>query len=320
MNTTELVERFDGWMHLWNMSKHTRKAYKTELGVFLRFVEQEGLEFQTIGKEELLDFLAFLAKKGTGVKARNRTIYFLRTFFKFLIDYKYVTGNPALEIRKSKVERNKMPVFLESNELSEFMTDEEFNKYKARNLLIMALMGYMGLRVGEVARLNLQNIDWNSKMLAVEGKGDIWRYIPIPEDILLLIEEYLKDRIEPTKQEDNTDPLIVSQFKRRMSERMMQVLADKLFTRLVKNLPELKGVKLSAHKLRHTFATQLLRDGVDLSTIQQLLGHADIATTSIYVHTSKRQLVDAMSRVKVKMQRTNKENETQSIKNETKLT
>lgn len=299
MDRQRVVSRFKGWMSDRNLSSETVTAYLIELNVFFRYLDSINVGVLEVRKADVLDYLAELSQKGKKAEGRNRSLYALRSFFNCLKDYEYIETNPSEGIRRAKVQKNRKPTYLEKEELEEFFTLKRDEKYASRNILIFALMSYMGLRVGEVVRLDINHIDRTTNMLAILGKGNKWRYLPIVPDMMNLIDQYLKDRLLPYREKEGSQPLFVSQIGKRLSRRSMQYLASSLFKTLGDSQPKLRDLNLSAHKLRHTFATHQLREGTDLATVQMLLGHTDIKTTSIYVHVNTKQMVEAMNRVEI---------------------
>ena len=178
-----------------------------------------------------------------------------------------------------------MSVFLESIE----------GKYQIRNVAMFLLMSYAGLRVSELHRLNISDFNRSSDILQVFGKGRKWRVIPLPSNLVKVLNKALEERIEPSH--SNERAFFVSQFGRRISIRTIQVIAEKYFEELKRKYSELQGKSISSHKLRHTFATMQVIAGTDIRTLQELLGHASIQTTQIYTHVDDKQKQDAMNRV-----------------------
>jgi site-specific recombinase XerD len=299
MDKQRIIDRFRGWMADRNLSSETVTAYVMEVKVFFRYLDGAGVDILSVRKADVLDYLADLSQNGKKAEGRNRSLYSLRSLFNCLKDYEFIETNPAEGIRRAKIVKNRKPTYLEKEELEEFFTLKKTAKYSSRNTLILALMSYMGLRVGEVVRLDLGHIDRTNNMLAILGKGNKWRYLPIVSDMMDLIDLYLLDRLTPYKEKEGVQPLFVSQVGKRLSRRSMQHLSSEIFKALGSTKPKLKDLKLSAHKLRHTFATHQLREGTDLATVQMLLGHTDIKTTSIYVHVNTKQMVEAMNRVEI---------------------
>ncbi|RXZ77813.1 integrase [Paenibacillaceae bacterium] len=283
----ELLEKYEPEMSLFliymkdrGYSPDTQQGYLHDLKHFLN-----NLQGKNVGETNKIDIMRHLTSirvSGAGARYRNRSQSAIRLFFKVMIEFDYAKTNPALEIEKAKVEKNKVPTFLEKQFIDN-CTELVSGKYMLRDITIVALMLYVGLRVSEVARLNMVDFNRAGAMLGVHGKGDKWRYIPLPNEMVHLLEQCLAERLIPRNKKDEA-AFFVSQFGRRISKRMVQTVAEKMFAALHNKFPELHGMKLSAHKLRHSFATDLLRNGADLRTVQELLGHEDISTTQIYTH------------------------------------
>ncbi|WP_274651357.1 tyrosine-type recombinase/integrase [Paenibacillus humicola] len=274
-------------------SVETQKGYLHDLKHFLTSLD--GKTIALVDKIDVMNYLSTLRERNTGPGYRNRSQSAIRLFFNVLKEFNVTPVNPALDIPKAKVAKNRVPTYLEKNYL-DACTQLVNGKYQLRNITIIALMGYAGLRVSEIVKLNRVDFNPNASLLGVLGKGEKWRYIPIPKDLCDLLEKYLESRIRPKNKKDEL-AFFISQFGRRMSKRMVQTITDNMFTALIKEFPQLKGLKLSAHKLRHSFATYLLRNGADLRTVQELLGHEDISTTQIYTHVSDEAKQKAMQKI-----------------------
>jgi integrase/recombinase XerD len=288
----ELLELFDIWMKDQGFTQQTQKAYLGDVRLFLAATEPK-----TVNELEAIDVLRFLTKMrqgGAGDSTRNRYLSSIRTFFGALIELKYADNNPALHLKKSKVEKNQLPSYLDEHVLSAFLESIE-GKYQLRNVAMFLLMSYAGLRVSELHRLNISDFNRTTQLLQVYGKGRKWRSVPLPTSIALILGQALNERIDPRKTTEQA--FFVSQFGRRISTRMIQKIAESHFIELKKQFQELQGKSLSSHKLRHTFATMQVIAGTDIRTLQELLGHSSIQTTQIYTHVGDKQKQEAMNRV-----------------------
>ncbi|MEC0231459.1 tyrosine-type recombinase/integrase [Paenibacillus alba] len=287
----EYLELFDSWMKDQGFTKRTQRAYLGDVRLFLGSVEK------SLASMEALDVMRFLTKMrqgGAGDSARNRYLSSIRTFFSALIELQIVQHNPSLNVKKSKVEKNQLPTFLSEQLLAVFLQSIE-GKYQIRNVAMFLLMSYAGLRVSELHRLNIADFNRSTNTLQVFGKGRKWRAIPLPNELVKVLNRALSERIDSKSGAEQ--PFFVSQFGRRISIRMIQTIAEKYFEELKKQYVELQGKSVSSHKLRHTFATMQVLAGTDIRTLQELLGHASIQTTQIYTHVGDKQKQEAMNRV-----------------------
>ncbi|NIK76717.1 site-specific recombinase XerD [Paenibacillus castaneae] len=289
------LELFSIWMKNKGMTKSTHQAYMNDVSYFLQTVYPT--ETKQITKMDIMRYMAHCREKGTGDEARNRKLSSLRSFFKALIEMEHMEGNPAALIAKSKQEKNRIPVYLEENELEALLQSIQ-GKYYIRNVAIVLLMSYAGLRVGEVHRMNVQDFRQDGS-IHILGKGRKWRVIPLPTALQDVLNGALAERKD--SRQGKEQPFFVSQFGRRLSIRMIQTVADDTIKLLKEENPSLADKRLSSHKLRHSFATMQIRSGTDIRTLQELLGHASIETTQIYTHIDNKQLRSAMNNISSKI-------------------
>ncbi|MBB3113518.1 site-specific recombinase XerD [Paenibacillus phyllosphaerae] len=275
-------------------SKETQHGYLHNVRHFLNSLDGKAL--REVDKIDVMNHLTEVRELGAGAKYRNRSQSAIRLFFKVLMEFQQVSANPAQEIPKAKIAKNRVPTFLEKDQLDACMSLID-GKYQLRDTVIVALMSYAGLRVSEIVRLNVDDLNPDTALLSVLGKGEKWRYLPLPPELAEVMLQYLKERLQPKGRRDER-AFFISQFGRRISKRMVQTITERVFTTLVSSYPQLSGKRLSAHKLRHSFATDLLRNGADLRTVQELLGHEDISTTQIYTHISDETKKRAMSLIR----------------------
>lgn len=221
----------------------------------------------------------------------------LRTFFKSLVKAEYLSYNPALEVDMAKQENGRLPTYLSDKELEQFLLSIAPGQYHIRNRCILMLMSLAGLRVVEVYNLNLSDLirDEDEPGIEVLGKGNKTRYIPLPIPLYQLLLEYEK-MYRGVPKPDHANAFFLSKRGTRISRRRIQEITEETFERLTQQpgFHYLKQKKLSSHKLRHTFGTGMVRDGVDLVTIQQLMGHSNLNTTQIYTHVNNEQKKRAM--------------------------
>jgi len=290
------LEAFHIWMKDAGYTGHTVKSYTGDVAEFLDSIHGKSLE--QVKKLHVLSFLSRARERGVSDATRNRKHAAVNCFFKSLIELEVLTNNPAAGIKKSKTEKNRAPVFLDESGLERFLQSVE-GKYRTRNLAIFLLMGYMGLRVGEVHALNCKDYNVERRTLDVFGKGRKWRTLPVPEMVAELLSLAVEERLSPWRAKE--EALFVSQKGKRLSIRSIQLISTETFERFQQESPTHQRLHYSSHKLRHSFATMMLRRGADLRTVQELLGHASIQTTTVYTHVTSREKEEAMALLDVKL-------------------
>lgn len=219
----------------------------------------------------------------------SRMLSTLRSFYHYLIRYKGVKVNPTRGLRAPKLNRT-IPEFLTFDQMMTLFDSFDLNDPAAlRNRAILETMYACGLRVSEVCSLTLAELDLNERILTVTGKGDKQRIVPFYKRLRTLLTRYLRDsRALYLKEEHGF--VFVSQRGAPITPRAVQLILAQAGQDAGLNQP------LHPHMLRHSFATHLLDNGVDLRTVQELLGHSSLSTTQIYTHVTVdrlKQSVDA---------------------------
>lgn len=290
----EELDAFLIWMKDAGYTPYTQKSYLADVKQFLASLK--GKKLESVKKLHVISFLTSVRERGVSDATRNRKHASVTCFFKALIELELYTTNPAAGIKKSKTEKNREPVYLDESDLQRFLSVVE-GKYKDRNLAVFLLMSYMGLRVGEVHTLNLSDYNVERRTLRVFGKGRKWRNVPVPEGIASFLDRALEERLDPWISKE--EAMFISQKGRRLSIRGIQQIAADTFERFQSEVPAAHRRPYSSHKLRHSFATMLLRKGADLRTVQELLGHSSIQTTTVYTHITSREKEEAMSKLQI---------------------
>lgn len=280
-----------------NDSPHTVKAYARDLAAFTAFCNEyfggpSEWSWTTIDRLALRGFMAELSRRGLAKRSVARAVSALRTFYRFMNTRYGVKVNPARAVRLPKPER-RLPTVLDRAQ-----TDWLFEYAgwlagrggfrETRDLALLELFYSSGIRVSELAGLNLSDIDLVSEQLKVRGKGRKERILPLGGHAARALRQYYAERdtlLERT-QSRVTDrrAVFLSQKGKRLSPRGIQYLVK----RLLNNLGEATGA--SPHSLRHSFATHMLDAGADLRAVQELLGHSSLSTTQVYTHTSVERL------------------------------
>lgn len=270
-----------------NFSPHTVLNYEIDLRDFQTFLTLEGIEHITeVNYKVARRYLAYLHKKNLSKTSLARKISSLRSFFKFLQGREYVTDNPFLLLTLPKKDK-KIPKFFYPQEMEELYNCIDMNDFLGeRNLAIIELLYGSGLRVSELCSLELSNIHLARKILVVKGKGSKERIVPLTDSAMEALANYINNSRKELlmKAHSNSHVLFLNHRGKRLSQRGVR----DILTRLIDHSSKISGI--SPHMLRHTFATHLLDNGADIRSVQELLGHSQIATTQIYTHVSREKL------------------------------
>jgi len=279
---SEAIERF--LVHLKaikNGSDHTIRSYRTDLQSFQTFLAKErpGVKGpEGVDKQCIRHFLAELSYQRAARRTVLRRLAALRSFFKHLKREKLITGNPLEEIETPKLPRG-LPKSLEYIQVERLLSQPDTAAYLGmRDRCIMELLYSSGLRVSEVAGLNCEDFDTKNLRLRVRGKGKKERVLPITKTAAKWIQELIGH--PDTLAEKGEEALFLNKWGKRLSVRSI----DRNFAKYL--LASGLSADVTPHTIRHTIATHWLEKGMDLKTIQQLLGHNSLATTQIYTQVS----------------------------------
>ena len=290
MNVDEALSLFRGYQASQNRSEHTIVAYQTDLNQFFSFAghelgeEPEGLSVSEIDVNIVRSFLGVLNDYGLTRKSMARKLASLRSFFKFLCRNEILQVNPIQRVASPKLGR-RLPHFLYIEEIQILLQAANSDKLLCcRDQVIMELLYGSGLRVSELVGLNRENLDLESGLIRVLGKGSKERVVPVTQYAIEAINKYLKMR------SDHEKALLLNYQGTRLSDRSVRRILDKLVTKI--SLEH----HVNPHMLRHSFATHMLDGGADLRSVQELLGHQKLSSTQIYTHLTRERLKDVYGR------------------------
>jgi integrase/recombinase XerC len=260
-----------------NFSTHTLRAYLRDIFDFLLFLQDRWqLNFSDAEKHNIREFLEELNNRHLGKTTIARKIASLRAFYKFLMINGIIKTNPV-ENTSSPKRSKKVPSFLTETEMQALFALPGIN---LRDIAMIELLYSCGLRIEELMNLNLNNIDFISNIVTVRGKGNKERIVPVGNQCLNAIREYINERRAAGLPYDIKSPMFLSDHIKRLNQRTARRILHRLFIKagLTK--------KVSPHTLRHTFATHMLDRGCDLRSLQEMLGHKNLSTTQIYTHVT----------------------------------
>lgn len=236
------------------------------------------LSLGLIDRKTIRGFLAYLNAQNQDKRSIARRLSSLRSFYKFLVVHKFAAENPLEEIETPKIDK-KLPVSLTYEQVQRLFEQPDLTLYVGfRDRVIMELFYSSGLRVSELVGLNRSDFDQAGLLLRLKGKGKKERIVPITKNASSWISEYLNHADRPAHADKQA--IFVNKLGTRLTTRSV----DRKFDLYLRS----SGLAANAtpHTIRHTIATHWLENGMDLKTIQVLLGHSSLATTTIYTHVS----------------------------------
>lgn len=290
-------------------SERTAKAYLYDLMLLFRYIEtgkgnktMDDLSdaymseivtlkwIKDIKLENLRRFMYYCqTSRGNSPITRARKVASIKAFFAYLKKDGKIRHNIANELETPKLEKS-LPIYLSVDEAKRLLKGNQEFQFYYRNQCILVFLLHLGLRVSELVSLNMDSFEGD--VLRVKGKGNKEREIFLNQECLNALNNYIemeRKKLIDKAEDEAKMALFLSREKKRLSVRMVQ--------RIVKNVAKLNGIdskKITPHKLRHTFATQMHSKKISIRTLQHILGHASIATTQIYTHVSNQEVREAM--------------------------
>jgi integrase/recombinase XerC len=288
----ELNDKIDLWLqrlqNIRGFSIHTVNAYSRDLNIFLKYLYQQNNQlpnindFQNITPQIFRSFLSYRFKKNISKSSTAREISALRSFFQYLSQQKII-NNTSLSVISSPKQDKTLPKALNTKDTTDILENVIHNKIDwlgLRDYAILTLLYGAGLRISEAINLNIN--DFNEKdYIVIKGKGNKERIVPV----LPIIKDRINKYIEACPYNfKNGEALFVGKRGERISPRIIQRRLAQLREEL--KLPDI----ITPHALRHSFATHLLSQGVNLRSIQELLGHSSLSTTQRYTKIDEHHL------------------------------
>ena len=290
-NGTETLKEFLNYIQFERgYSAHTVTAYQHDLEKFLNFIYQYNSillkDFGKIDRQAIRHFLGKEYEEGNSAKTVARRLASIKSLFNYLVQAEVICDNPAIHIKTPKVEK-KIPTFIQENKIEDLMKmPSAVTLIGKRDRAILELFYATGIRLNELAGLNIGSVNPQEKLLRVLGKGNKERIVPFGKPAKHALESYLKKRGKSWVSSQET-PLFTGRGENRIAVRTIQQRVN-IYLKAV--LGGRTGA--SPHTLRHTFGTHLLENDADIRSIQELLGHSSISSTQIYTKVNPKKMKD----------------------------
>ncbi len=274
---TFILDYIDYLKYERNLSPETISKYKYNLIVFEKYMLNKNVNLFDVTQYNIIDFLTNYFKN-KGVSSKTNSITSINNFYIYLIKDKRIDINPCENIDRPKLKK-KLPDVLTVNEVDKLLDIPLHTKEDYRNKAILEVLYATGIRISELTNLKINDVDFTNKVVRVFGKGSKERIVPINKYALKYLGMYLDIRGSFLKGK-LTDYIFLNSKGEAISRESFGLELNKIVKKQGLNK------KVTPHMLRHSFATHMLNQGADLRSIQELLGHSDISTTTIYTHVS----------------------------------
>jgi integrase/recombinase XerC len=269
-------------------STHTVLAYHSDLDDFSGFLSMQYNISDLLQADHTLirSWLISLIDRKISKRSVNRKLSSIKSFYRYCQRQGLLTSNPMLKVVAPRTSKQ-LPVFLTHDNLENLLQKVVFvDSFEGtRDKMILTLFYATGIRRAELVQISLPDLDLNSGTLKVTGKRNKERIVPLGEQVIIQMKEYLYERnLFLSKNKTGTENNCTSLF---VTSKGLPAYPKLIYNIVHKNLSEVaSNNKLSPHVLRHTFATHMLDDGADLNAIKEILGHSSLAATQVYTHNT----------------------------------
>jgi len=287
------VENFIGFLRAErNYSENTVAAYRRDLVQFFKFLKEELdlTDYRKVGRLEMRAFISELQSNGNVSSTIARKVAAIRAFYNYLTQQGVLQINPLASLLSIKVTK-RLPDFLSHSKLERLLESDFPDSFQGkRDKALLEVFYSTGMRLSEVANLNLEDVDSSAMTVRFRAKGGKYRILPIGSKALKSLKNYYTYRqlhLEKNKEagkKTDLQAIFLNRFGRRLSTRNMRNLIKRHLGKVSDN------PRVSPHTLRHSFATAMLEAGADLKAVQELLGHSTLSVTQKYAHVTTKHL------------------------------
>lgn len=313
-NSKELSEFQDYLLNVRRYSSNTVSSYSFDICDFTKFIRGLGKIFKDIKVDDVKSWILDLTERQIGKRSIKRKMSSLKSFYAWMYLQKKVDSDPFEYVHSPKA-THALPDFFFEKEIDALLTANEkrTDKLKDRDQALLMLMFASGLRASEVVNLTFNQVDFDNRIMKVSGKGNKDRLVPFTNSAKEAMLNYINGLRKDLLKED-TKYIFLNSQGNKMTVRGLEYILDEIEVKT-----GLYG-KIHPHMLRHSFATKMLNRGADLRTIQELLGHSSIETTSIYTHVAYENMKETYEKTfpRAKKEDSNPDYDEESDKNQLK--
>lgn len=313
-NSKELSEFQDYLLNVRRYSSNTVSSYSFDICDFTKFIRGLGKIFKDIKVDDVKSWILDLTERQIGKRSIKRKMSSLKSFYAWMYLQKRVDSDPFEYVHSPKA-THALPDFFSEKEIDTLLTANEkrTDKLKDRDQALLMLMFASGLRASEVVNLTFNQVDFDNRIMKVSGKGNKDRLVPFTNSAKEAMLNYINGLRKDLLKED-TKYIFLNSKGNKMTVRGLEYILDEIEAKT-----GLYG-KIHPHMLRHSFATKMLNRGADLRTIQELLGHSSIETTSIYTHVAYENMKETYEKTfpRAKKEDSNPDYDEESDKNQLK--
>lgn len=272
------------------LSAHTQAAYRSDIGHFHSWLAAHGVELSAVGRDIILDHLAWRLAQGYSARSTARFLSCVRGFYRYLLRENLIKVDPTLQVALPELGRPLPKSLSEADVEALLAAPDVAEALGLRDRAMLEVLYACGLRVTELVSLTLEQINLRQGVLRAFGKGSKERLVPLGEEAIAWLQRYMLEARPDLLGGKPSDVVFPSQ-------RGVQMTRQTFWYR-IKLHARVAGIgkALSPHTLRHAFATHLLNHGADLRVVQMLLGHSNLSTTQIYTHVARARLQELHAR------------------------
>ena len=269
-----------------NFSDNTELNYGIDLEEFKKYLKNKKMNYIKLNYEDILRYIKHLKEEceynSTSI---NRHLSSLRSFYNYLLLNNIVYSNP-FKLVKSQKKELRLPNYMKYSEFEDMVNSIPDDTLGIRNRCIFEVLLCSGARVSELIGIKVDDIDFSNHSIKVLGKENKERLIFLNEHAIDSLNKYLDNSRDELLDKRKSDKLFINHIGGDLTTRGVRDIIDKIIKKAALN------IKVTPHMFRHTFATMLLNEGCSLKSVQELLGHANLSTTSIYTHVSNDRIKD----------------------------
>ena len=283
----EYIEKFIEYIRFQrNYSNNTEINYSIDLEEFNNYLNEHEIKFKDISYREISFYRKYLKEeRKLEPSSINRHLSALRSFYNYLLNQEVINSNPFKLISGPKKSIN-LPNYMKYSEFETMIETCDETPLGIRNIAILELLLATGARIGELIEIKLNDINFNEREIKVLGKGNKERICYFNEHALVSLKRYIEESRSKLLKNKTSDYLFINHVGNHLTDRGVRTIIDAIIKKSSLN------AKITPHTFRHTFATMLLNAGCDLKSVQELLGHVNLSTTSIYTHVTNDRIRD----------------------------